>query len=187
MRGFFFNLCIMQKSECFSLGKITKTHALKGEVIIFLDVDEPSYYADLEAIFLDIKGQLVPYVIENLQMKGRKSILKLEETNSIDEAELIVNAEVFLPLTALPKLKKNQFYYHDVIGYLVVDAVQGEEIGLLKAIYESTGQDLFAVDDKEGKEILIPIADDFLQGVSHEDKKIEVRLPDGLLDIYKNS
>ncbi|MCD8539828.1 MAG: hypothetical protein LRY55_08725 [Leadbetterella sp.] len=104
----------MQKSECFSLGKITKTHALKGEVIIFLDVDAPEYYSELEAVFLEIKGQLVPYLIEELQIKGRKSILKFEDINTIEEAEAIVNAPVWLPLSALPELKGNQFYYHDV-------------------------------------------------------------------------
>lgn len=176
----------MQKSDCFALGKITKTHALKGETILYLDVDKPEYYNKLEAIFLDIKGQLVPYIIEELQMKGKKSILKLEDINTIEEAEKIVNAEVFLPLTALPKLKGNQFYYHDVIGYEIHDASTDTLIGKIKAIYESTGQDLFAV-DIEGKEILIPIVDEFLGKVNHEESKIEVKLPDGLLDLYLNS
>jgi 16S rRNA processing protein RimM len=176
----------MQKSDCFALGKITKTHALKGETILFLDVDVPEYYSKLEAIFLDIKGQLVPYIIEELQMKGRKSILKLEDVNSIEEAEKIVNAEVYLPLTALPKLKGNQFYYHDVIGFEIYDVTSDTLIGKIKAIYESTGQDLFAI-DKEEKEILIPIVDDFLSKVIHDQNRIEVKLPEGLLDLYLNS
>lgn len=175
----------MQKSECFSLGKITKTHALKGEVIIFLDVDAPEYYSDLEAIFLEIKGQLVPYIIEEIQIKGRKSILKLEDIRSIEEAEAIVNAPVWLPLTALPKLKGNQFYYHDVIGYVIHDVSSGTQIGTLKAIYESTGQDLFAI-EVDDKEVLIPIVDEFLHKIDHGNQKIEVKLPEGLLEVYMN-
>lgn len=175
----------MQKSECFSLGKITKTHALKGEVIIFLDVDIPEDYDDLEAVFLEIKGQLVPYIIEELQMKGRKSILKLEDINTIEQAETIVNAPVWLPLNALPELKGNQFYYHDVIGYVIHDVSSGTVIGTLKAIYESTGQDLFAIDVEE-KEVLIPIVDEFIHKIDHSDRKIEVKLPEGLLDVYMN-
>lgn len=175
----------MQKSECFSLGKITRTHALKGEVIIFLDVDTPGDYGDLEAIFLEIKGQLVPYIIEELQIKGRKSILKLEDINSIEQAETIVNAPVWLPLSALPELKGNQFYYHDVIGYEIHDISSGTRIGTLKAIYESTGQDLFAIDVDE-KEVLIPIVDDFIHKIDRESQRIEVKLPEGLLDVYMN-
>lgn len=175
----------MQKSECFALGKITKTHALKGEVILFLDVDAPEYYSELEAIFLEIKGQLVPYIIEELQMKGRKSILKLEDINSIEEAEGLVNAPVWLPLTALPELKGNQFYYHDVIGYEIHDVASDTRIGKLKAIYESTGQDLFAV-DVDDKEVLVPIVDEFIHKIDRENQKIEVKLPEGLLEVYMN-
>lgn len=175
----------MQKSECFALGKITKTHALKGEFIIFLDVDVPEYYSKLEAIFLEIKGQLVPYIIEELQVRGRKSILKLEDINSIEEAEPLVNAPVWLPLSALPELKGNQFYYHDVIGYEIHDTSSGTLIGKLKAIYESTGQDLFAI-EADDKEVLVPIVDEFIQKIDRENQKIEVKLPEGLLDIYMN-
>jgi len=175
----------MQKSECFSLGKITKTHALKGEVIIFLDVDAPEYYSKLEAVFLEIKGQLVPYIIEELQIKGRKSIIKFEDINSIEQAETVVNAPVWLPLSALPELKGNQFYYHDVIGYEMHDVSSGTKIGVLKAIYESTGQDLFAMDVDE-KEVLVPIVDEFIHRIDHENQRIELKLPEGLLDVYTN-
>ncbi len=175
----------MQKSDCFALGKITKTHALKGEVIIFLDVDFPENYDDLEAIFLEIKGQLVPYIIEEFHVRGKKSIIKFEDINTIEEAEKIINADAYLPLKALPKLKGNQFYYHDVIGYEIKDITSGSSIGTLKAIYEGTGQDLFAT-DLEGKEILIPIVDDFIHQLNHDQKCIEVKLPDGLLDVYLN-
>ena len=176
----------MQKSECFSLGKITKTHALKGEVIIFLDVDVPEDYSRLEAVFLEIKGQLVPYVVEELQMKGRKSILKLEDINSIETAQEIVNAPVWLPLSALPALKGNQFYYHDVIGYEIHDTVSATRVGTLRAIYESTGQDLFAI-DLDGREVLVPIVDEFIFKIDHENRKIDLKLPEGLLEIYLNT
>ena len=175
----------MQKSDCFALGKITKTHALKGEVTIYLDVDAPEDYTKLKAVFLEINEQLVPYVIERIQIKGKKSIVKFEGINRIEEAEPIVNAAAFLPITALPKLKGTQFYYHEVIGYEIVDAEKAESVGKLKAIYESTGQDLFAI-DIDGKEVLLPIVDNFIKNIDHEQNKIEVVLPDGLLDIYLN-
>ena len=107
----------MQKSECFSLGKITKPHGLKGEVTIWLDVDIPENYIGLDGLFLEIKGQLVPYIIEELQIRGKKSIVKFEDINSIEATESIIDAEAYLPIKKLPKLKGKQFYYHEVIGY----------------------------------------------------------------------
>lgn len=175
----------MQKSECFSLGKITKPHGLKGEVTIWLDVDVPENYIGLEGLFLEIKGQLVPFIIQELQVRGKKSIVKFEDINSIEATESIIDAQAYLPIKKLPKLKGKKFYYHEVIGYLLYDKNSDKELGELKAIYESTGQDLFAVDIDES-EVLIPIVDNFLESIDHETKRITVSLPDGLLDIYLN-
>ena len=175
----------MQKSDCFSLGKITKPHGLKGEVIIWLDVDMPENYENLDAVFLEIKGQLVPYLIEEIQVRGKKSIVKFEDINTIEMTEAIVDAAAFLPLKALPKLKGNQFYYHEVIGYELYDNMTQKSLGILKAIYESIGQDLFAIDIEES-EILIPIVDNFIQSIDHTAKRISLDLPDGLIDIYLN-
>ena len=159
----------MQKSECFSLGKITKPHGLKGEVTIWLDVDVPENYIGLDGLFLEIKGQLVPYIIEELQIRGKKSIVKFEDINSIEATETIIDAEAYLPIKKLPKLKGKQFYYHEVIGYQLFDNNSKKDLGELKAIYESTGQDLFAVDINES-EVLIPIIDNFLDSVDHAEK-----------------
>jgi 16S rRNA processing protein RimM len=173
----------MKKELCYHLGKITKPHGLKGEMQIWLDVDEPENYVGLEALYLDQKGELVPYIVEEIQIRGKKSIIKIENVNKIEDTEKLVNLDIFLPLKKLPKLRGNRFYYHEVIGYSIFDGVN--HIGELKSIYESTGQDLFAI-DKEEIEILIPIVDSFLKGIDHEEKKIVLSLPEGLIDVYLN-
>jgi 16S rRNA processing protein RimM len=127
----------------------------------------------------------VPYIIEELQVRGKKSIVKFEDINSIEATETIIDAEAYLPIKKLPKLKGKQFYYHEVIGYQIFDSNSQKDLGELKAIYESTGQDLFAVDINE-TEVLIPIIDNFLDTIDHSEKRIHVTLPDGLLDIYLN-
>lgn len=37
----------MTKENCFELGKITKTHGVRGELVLWLDVDFPEDYEDL--------------------------------------------------------------------------------------------------------------------------------------------
>jgi len=173
----------MQKSECFFLGKITKPHGLKGEVTVWLDVDNPDDYEGLDAVFLEIKNELVPFIISDIQIRGKKSIAKFEDINKIEQTESIVGAELYLPLTSLPKLSGKKFYYHEVIGFEIFDNNSQKSIGLLKAIYESSGQDLFGI-DANGIEILVPIVDEFIVSVDRTIKRIEIKAPDGLLDIY---
>jgi 16S rRNA processing protein RimM len=50
----------MTKEDCFELGKITKTHGVKGEVILWLDVDFPEDYEEMDSVFLEVRGELVP-------------------------------------------------------------------------------------------------------------------------------
>jgi 16S rRNA processing protein RimM len=68
---------------------------------------------------------------------------------------------------------------------MVEDTVHGE-LGTVKTIYEANGNDLFAV-DYEGKEVLVPIRDEFIVKLDKITGKILLNLPDGLIDIYLNS
>jgi 16S rRNA processing protein RimM len=87
-----------------------------------------------------------------------------------------------LPLTLLPKLTGDQFYFHEIIGFKVVDRVFGE-VGIIVKINETAAQPLFEI-DREGKEIFIPMVDEFIKKVDRANKTIEVQTPDGLIELY---
>ena len=125
----------MNIDACYQLGYIVRTHGVKGQVVAFFDVDYPEDYEELESVFLQINGKLVPFFITalDLQPNGR-IIMKFEDVDSIVEAEKLKNIPLYLPLNNLPKLEADQFYFHDVIGYTVVDETLGE-LGVVKEIY----------------------------------------------------
>ncbi|MDX8553684.1 ribosome maturation factor RimM [Tenacibaculum sp. 1B UA] len=173
----------MQKEDCFYLGKIVKKHSFKGEVIIKLDTDEPDLYENLESVFVDLGNNLIPFFIEKSTLsKATMFRVKFEDVNTEADAEAILRSEVYLPLDLLPKLSGNKFYYHEVIGFTVVDTSFGE-VGEIVSINDSSAQPLFEI-DREGKEIFIPMIDDFIKKVDRENKTIEVETPEGLIDLY---
>ena len=57
----------MRKDECYQLGHIVKTHGLKGMVTIDLDVDQPDEYSELESVFLEQSGNLIPFLLNKSQ------------------------------------------------------------------------------------------------------------------------
>jgi 16S rRNA processing protein RimM len=173
----------MQHNDCFQLGHITRTHGTRGEVVIYLDVDYPDDYDELESVFIEIKGQLIPYFIENINIqKGSKAIVKFEDINSIELATPLINCALFLPEDNLDDLDESQFYYHEIMGFKVVDDKMGE-LGTVSTVYSMSTQDLIAM-NYHGHEVLIPVNDTIVPSINREQKILNVRLPEGLLDVY---
>lgn len=94
----------------------------------------------------------------------------------------LINKGIFLPIDELPKLDGKRFYYHEVVGFKVKDAIHGE-IGKIEYINDQTSQHLFVI-NYNNKEILIPINDDFILELDRVNKVIKMRLPEGFLKIY---
>ena len=172
----------MNKDSCFELGKIIKPHGLQGELQIHLDVDEPNSYKNLESVFVEIQDNLVPFFVESLSLNKNKGIIAFEDVESIEEAEKLRNHTLHLPLSLLPKLPDGKFYYHEVIGYIVVDKELGK-LGTVESILTGKAQDLVEM-SYQGKEILIPLIDEIVINANHEEKTLNVQLPEGLLDLY---
>ncbi len=173
----------MNKDQCFQIGRVAKVHGLRGEVNVVLDVDYPEDYEGLEHLFLEQKGRLVPFFLEHFVIQpGGKALMKFEDLNSLDQVESLVGLEIYLPLTELPQLEEDQYYYHELIGFEVIDENLGL-IGPVEIIYDLETQDLLGVTHK-GKEVLIPIQDGIILKVDKAAKKVYCQLPEGLLDIY---
>ena len=171
----------MRVDDCYQLGYVTKTHGLKGDIQIFLDVDEPEVYRNLESMFVLKDNSLIPFFIDTIQINRDKALIKLDDVNELAEAKVLVSSEIYLPLSFLPPLDNGEYYYHDIIGFELYDT--DKLIGCVTNVLTQTSQTLLSV-DCNGKEVLIPLIDEVVKKVNLEEKKIETELPDGLLDIY---
>lgn len=175
----------MKKEDCFYLGKIVKKYSFKGELILKLDTDQPEIYENLNAIFLDMGKTLVPYFIESsLFQKGNHMRIRFEDVNSEEEAEFLLKRDAYLPLDLLPKLKGNQFYFHEVTGFVLEDVNFGK-VGIISSINDTSAQPLFVV-TTDNTEILVPMVDDFIEQIDRVNKKIIVRTPEGLIDMNRS-
>lgn len=172
----------MNKDACYLLGHITKLHGLSGEVTAFFDVDFPEDYQNMESVFVEINNKLVPFFVETLEITPKKNILKFEDIDSAEAAEELIGTDLYLPLSALPPLSGKAFYFHEIIGFTVIDKTFGE-VGPITDVYPGTNQDLIAC-DHNGKEVLFPISDELIEKVEREEKRLYVELPEGLIEIY---
>jgi 16S rRNA processing protein RimM len=172
----------MNIDSCFKLGQIIKAHGLKGEVLINLEVNNPEDYQDLESVFLEINQKLVPFFIEDFNIKANRAIIKFEDIDSFDAIKSILNANVFVPLEDL--VETDEVNFNLLIGCKVQDKNKGE-LGVIREVYEVPGQDLLSMDYME-KEVLIPVNEHIILKVDHKKKILYVDLPEGLVDLYLN-
>ncbi|HLT65898.1 MAG TPA: ribosome maturation factor RimM [Flavobacterium sp.] len=173
----------MRKKDCFYLGKIAKKFSFKGEVLVYLDTDEPEMYTDLESMFVDINGHLVPFFIEKSAIHREKFLrTQFEDVESEEDADEIVGREVYLPLNMLPKLEGNKFYYHEVVNFDAIDINHGN-FGIILRIVDNGFQALFEVQNGEAI-ILVPMIDEFIVEINREEKFVKFNTPAGLIDLY---
>jgi 16S rRNA processing protein RimM len=173
----------MRKEDCFYLGKIAKKFSFKGEVLIYLDTDEPELYEDMESVFVEFNKNLIPFFIENSNLhKGDFLRVKFEDVDNEEQADEIINCEVYLPLNMLPKLEGNKFYFHEVIGFEIEDQRLGV-FGKIVSINDTSAQPLFEIINGN-VEILVPMIDQFLVKIDRENKKVIMNLPEGLVEMY---
>jgi 16S rRNA processing protein RimM len=169
-------------NDYFFLGVVTKTFGYKGQVVIYLDTDEPEKYKTLDAIFIKEDDEMLPYMIEEFIYKGaNQAIVRFTDVDG-EAAKNLVKSELYLPLSFLSFLTGNKFYFHEVIGFDIIDKEKGN-IGKCVDFMEISRQPIMQI-DFHGREILIPAVDEVFETVDRENRTITISAPEGLIDIY---
>ena len=168
--------------DYFYLGKITKKFGLKGELVVYLDTDEPEKYHSLESVFFNLDGEPIPFFTKEIKIKSNNQLIILFQDIDDASSSHYINTDLYLPLSALPKLSGNKFYYHEIKGYTIIDENRGN-IGICEDVLDYTHQSIMQISSDKG-EILIPIVDNFIKTVNRENQRIEVKTPPGLIELY---
>ena len=125
---------------------------------------------------------MLPYMIEEIQLRGsNQAVVKFEDVDG-EEIKSLMKVEIYLPMSALPPLTGNKFYFHEVIGFSVIDQEKGNIGKIVDFIYVI--QQPITQIEYDGKEILIPAVDHFFESIDRDKKEIHIKAPEGLIDVY---
>ena len=177
----------MQIDDCFYLGYIVKPFGYQGELSVLIDADDPHSYHTLESVFLLIEGKLIPFFIGSIRPRPDASqlVLSFEGIENQEQAQRLSGCEIYLPLSLLPPLSGDAFYYHEMHDYSAYDK-EGRHIGLVVEVMDLPGNPLFRI-IKDDQEILIPLRDEFIIRLDRSQRKIFLNPPEGLIDLYLES
>jgi len=164
------------------IGKIVATHGLSGSLVMTHVVGNSSWLKKKQVLHLEMqKGSYIPYFVANVKPSGPKEyIIDIEDINKIESAKKLVTKHVYVDESILSAFAKQSPLLW--IGFNLIDSEIGE-IGTISDVVNSGNQWLAKVIYKN-TEALIPLIDEFIQTVEIKVKKINITLPDGLLEIY---
>lgn len=173
----------MTLDECYFIGFVSGKFSFKGEVTVKIDSDQPDELLNMESVFVLYGTNLVPFFIEFIRKhKGTLIRIKFEDIDTEADAEDLIGAQLYRPLSELPDLEGDQFYFHEVKGFQLIDESFGR-VGEISGVQENASQELFLV-DHNGKQVLVPIIDDFIRKVDKDAREIHVSVPEGLIEMY---
>lgn len=170
------------EQEYISIGKITGTHGLKGELVLKHALGKKTAFKNITAFFLkDKNGNFLPWFLESSKIKTQtESYIKLEGVNSLEEAKILIRKDICLTETDFKK-HASKTAPISLLGFALIDG--NKELGTVEEVIEQPHQVLCRTHIQD-KEVLIPLHEKTLKKVDAANKKIYVELPDGLLDIY---
>lgn len=160
------------------VGKIINTHGLRGEVKIATWTDYPEDFEKLDYVLAVQRGKETRLDIENIKYQKNNIIVKFKQLKVIEEAEAYKNANLKVPREALGELPEGVYYIADLLECEVSD--ENGVIGILKDVFSTGSNDVYDIKREGKRNLLVPIIDGVLQNVDIENKKILIKVPEGL-------
>ncbi len=166
-----------------AVGKLLKPHKLAGAFRFMLSRNLKSNKKLPKHFMVLQKGAYLPYFVHEVELTGfNEGLLKLEEINTPEQARSFAGQELYLT-----EKEVNTYFTKDaetldfLVGYVVLNE-EKVELGKITEIMETPAQVLATI-LHNGREVMIPLVDDFIVDINKRRKVIAVNLPEGLLDL----
>jgi 16S rRNA processing protein RimM len=176
----------MTDKQFVEIGFTKKTHGVDGELKVAV---EPNFIEDFlkaETVFLEVRGKKVPYFIASVRGVGADPIVKLEDVDTREAAQMISSKPIFLRESDILDDSEREIPQEDsghvfCVGYTMVDATLGE-VGKIKSVEQMPAQEMAVVETANGA-VYVPLIEAFIQKIDKPAKRVFVDLPEGLLEV----
>jgi 16S rRNA processing protein RimM len=166
------------------VGRIARTHGLRGQMVVNLETDFPDErFRPGSELFVRRGGTIEALRVSSVRLQGDRPVIAVEGVRTIDEAEPLAGLELRIPVDRLQPLPPGTFYHHDLIGCRV-ETVEGTPVGVVRDVDTTSGGSRLVVEGREG-EVLVPIATEICRVIEPGTKRIVIDPPEGLLELNR--
>jgi 16S rRNA processing protein RimM len=164
------------------VGRIARTHGLRGEVIVNPETDFPGerFHAGAE-LFIVRRGVMERLILVAVRFHQGRPIVALSGVEGIDAAQELSGLDLRVPPDRLMPLPPGTFYRHDLVGCRV-ETGAGRAVGIVKEVQGAPDASRLVVASGD-QEILIPLASEICTAIDADGKRIVIEPPGGLLEL----
>ncbi|MBQ9097126.1 MAG: 16S rRNA processing protein RimM [Clostridia bacterium] len=159
------------------IAKVVTTRGIKGEIKLVS-------FSNISDLFESLSSVIIgdaPYKIEHVKYVKNCVILKLAGIENPEDARaILVGKDVYVNDEDMPELENDSYYVKDMIDMEVYE-VSGEYIGKIKSIFFTPANDVYEIEQENGKTVLVPAVKEFVENIDMTDKKMTVNLIEGMI------
>ncbi len=167
--------------DLLQVGIITSPHGVRGEVKVYPTTDDIKRFSKLKEVYLAKNNNNSLLHIRNVKYYKNMVILGFEEFNSMDEAEALRQCSLLVDRRNAVKLQKDEYFIADLIGLNII-ADKDDLTGELKEVIRTGANDVYVIELKDGRELLLPAIADCVLNVDIQNREMKIHILDGLLD-----
>lgn len=157
------------------IGKIIKSHGLKGEFKIYPYTSDIEAFKNYKQIYLE--NETNPYKLQYVKTMNNLLIGKLKDINSIDDLPKFINKSIFIDYSQKRQMEEDEYLISELIGMQVYE--NDKFIGIVDDVLLYGANDVFRVLN-EKEERLIPNVKQFVKSIDINTRKIMVELIEGM-------
>lgn len=168
---------MIRKDDVYKIGKLGKTHGIKGEISMQVD-DDVFDRVDADYLVLELDGIMVPFFMEEYRFKtDETALVKFEGIDTQERARELTGTEVFFPRNLAEANDDGELSYAQLVGYTVINSSTGKPVGTIAFVDEQTINIMFELEDGT----LLPASEELIADIDTKKKEITLDIPEGLL------
>jgi 16S rRNA processing protein RimM len=165
------------------VGRVLRPHGIRGEVVVEVLSDVPGRFkkgSRVTAIREGAPPRLLTVATGRVHKNG--AVVRFEGSDSREQADELRGLDLEIPRSEVPKAKRGTYYHFELLGCRVRDAAgEGQELGRVVEVVEDGGGVMLIVEG-EGRRVPVPFVKELLRKVDVAAGRIDVALPEGLLE-----
>lgn len=170
------------KEAYHKIGTLMKSFGIDGKIKCTIDAHAEQDFLDAEHVFLYVRGQYLPYFIEEIEEMG-DFLVKIEDIDNKEDTSQIANKDIFLHESQIHHFDpKESIDKDELIGLKIFDKdiLKAEVVDLI----ENKEQTTLVVKTLNGIVAYIPFSEDLVLEYKPDEGELYLNLPDGLWELY---